>query len=403
MIRIDNLPEIFVKAMPVLQTLEDAGFEAYFVGGSVRDVLLHRHVHDVDITTSAYPEEVKELFDKSIDTGIKHGTVTVLYGGESYEITTFRTESGYQDFRRPDHVTFVQNLDEDLKRRDFTINALAMDMHGNIVDLFNGIEDLKNHIIRAVGNPEKRFHEDALRMMRAVRFMSQLEFKLDEKTEQAIKDNHELLKKISVERIREEFVKMGLGSFSREAFQIFLDTQLSEDVPDFAGKKDLLQVYPQLKFSPTMETSLWAVIIILLKVPNEKIGKFMRDWKNSNAMTEKVEQVIKMFDLIADHVPTDYDLFEAGEDIIINTIDVAHILGQPISSEALVDRYLALPIKKPSELAVDGRFLIKRGMRPGAQLGHTLNKIRELVVAGEIENSEEAIEQYLDNLELKNR
>lgn len=399
MIRIDNLPEIFVKAMPVLRTLEDAGFEAYFVGGSVRDVLLHRHVHDVDITTSAYPEEVKELFDKSIDTGIKHGTVTVLYGGESYEITTFRTESGYQDFRRPDHVTFVQNLDEDLKRRDFTINALAMDMHGDIVDLFNGIEDLKNHIIRAVGNPEKRFHEDALRMMRAVRFMSQLEFKLEEKTEQAIKDNHELLKKISVERIREEFVKMGLGPFSRQAFQIFLDTQLSEDVPDFAGKKDLLQVYQQLKFSPTMETSLWAVIIILLKVSNENIGKFMRDWKNSNAMTEKVEQIIKMFDLIADHVPTDYELFEAGEDIIINTIDVADILGQPVSSEALVDRYLALPIKTPSELAVDGRFLIKRGMRPGAQLGRTLNQILKKVVACEIENSEEAIEQYLDDLD----
>lgn len=399
MIRIDNLPEIFVKAMPVLRTLEDAGFEAYFVGGSVRDVLLHRHVHDVDITTSAYPEEVKELFDKSIDTGIKHGTVTVLYGGESYEITTFRTESGYQDFRRPDHVTFVQNLDEDLKRRDFTINALAMDMHGDIVDLFNGIEDLKNHIIRAVGNPEKRFHEDALRMMRAVRFMSQLEFKLEEKTEQAIKDNHELLKKISVERIREEFVKMGLGPFSRQAFQIFLDTQLSEDVPDFAGKKNLLQVYPQLKFSPTMETSLWAVIIILLKVSNENIGKFMRDWKNSNALTEKVEQIIKMFDLIADHVPTDYELFEAGEDIIINTIDVANILGQPVSSEALVDRYLALPIKTPSELAVDGRFLIKRGMRPGAQLGRTLNQIRKKVVACEIENSEEAIEQYLDDLD----
>lgn len=399
MIRIDNLPEIFVKAMPVLRTLEDAGFEAYFVGGSVRDVLLHRHVHDVDITTSAYPEEVKELFDKSIDTGIKHGTVTVLYGGESYEITTFRTESGYQDFRRPDHVTFVQNLDKDLKRRDFTINALAMDMHGDIVDLFNGIEDLKNHIIRAVGNPEKRFHEDALRMMRAVRFMSQLEFKLEEKTEQAIKDNHELLKKISVERIREEFVKMGLGPFSRQAFQIFLDTQLSEDVPDFAGKKNLLQVYPQLKFSPTVETSLWAVIIILLKVPNENIGKFMRDWKNSNAMTEKVEQIIKMFDLIADNVPTDYELFEAGEDIIINTIDVADILGQPVSSEALVDRYLALPIKTPSELAVDGRFLIKRGMRPGAQLGRTLNQIRKKVVACEIENSEEAIEQYLDDLD----
>ena len=344
MIKIDNLPNIFTKAMPVLQRLEDAGFEAYFVGGSVRDVLLDRHVHDIDITTSAYPEEVKELFEKSIDTGIKHGTVTVLYEGESYEITTFRTESGYQDFRRPDHVTFVQNLDEDLKRRDFTINALAMDIRGQIIDLFNGVEDLKKRVIRAVGNPETRFHEDALRMMRAVRFMSQLEFKLEEKTERAIKDNHELLKKIS------------------------------------------------------METSLWSIIIILLKMPNESIGKFMRAWKNSNAMTEKVERIINLFDLISEHAPTDYELFQAGEETLINTIDVAHILGQPISSEALVDRYMALPIKKSSELAIDGRFLIEQGMRPGAKLGETLNNIRKLVVSSEIENTQEAIEVYLDEL-----
>lgn len=398
MIKIDNLPNIFVKAMPVLQTLENAGFEAYFVGGSVRDVLLHRHVHDVDITTSAYPEEVKQLFDKSIDTGIKHGTVTVLYNNESYEITTFRTESGYQDFRRPDHVTFVQNLDEDLKRRDFTINALAMNTKGEIVDLFNGLDDLEHHIIRAVGDPETRFHEDALRMMRAVRFMSQLEFKLEEKTRQAIKDNHQLLKKISVERIREEFVKMGLGTNSRQAFQVFLDTQLSEDVPDFAGKKELLSIYPKLQFSPTMETSLWALIILLLKMPNERIHGFMRDWKNSNATTEKVERIINLFDLISDHAPSDYELFQAGEETLVNTIDVAHILGQPIASEALIDRYMALPIKQPGELAIDGRFLIQRGMRPGAQLGKTLNRIRAMVVAGELENNQEAIEDYLDNL-----
>lgn len=398
MIKIDNLPNIFVKAMPVLQTLENAGFEAYFVGGSVRDVLLHRHVHDVDITTSAYPEEVKQLFDKSIDTGIKHGTVTVLYNNESYEITTFRTESGYQDFRRPDHVTFVQNLDEDLKRRDFTINALAMNTKGEIVDLFNGLDDLEHHIIRAVGDPETRFYEDALRMMRAVRFMSQLEFKLEEKTRQAIKDNHQLLKKISVERIREEFVKMGLGTNSRQAFQVFLDTQLSEDVPDFAGKKELLSIYPKLQFSPTMETNLWALIILLLKMPNERIHGFMRDWKNSNATTEKVERIINLFDLISDHAPSDYELFQAGEETLVNTIDVAHILGQPIASEALIDRYMALPIKQPGELAMDGRFLIQRGMRPGAQLGKTLNWIRAMVVAGELENNQEAIEDYLDNL-----
>lgn len=293
----------------------------------------------------------------------------------------------------------MQNLDEDLKRRDFTINALAMDLHGQIVDLFNGVEDLKNHIIRAVGDPEKRFHEDALRMMRAVRFTSQLKFNLEEKTEQAIKDNHELLKKISVERIREEFVKMGIGPHSRQAFQIFLDTQLSEDVPDFAGKKELLQIYPQLQFSPTLETSLWSLIIILLKLPDEDISKFMRDWKNSNAMTEQVERIIKFFDLISDHTPNDYELFQAGERTIINTIDVAHILGQPVASEALVDRYLALPIKKPAELAIDGRFLIKHGMRPGAELGHTLNKIRELVVSSRLENSPDAIEKYLEDLD----
>ena len=281
--KLKELPEVFKAALPVLERLENGGFEAYFVGGSVRDILLGRHIHDVDIATSAYPEEVKKLFDKTIDTGIQHGTVTVLYDGESYEITTFRTESGYQDFRRPDHVTFVQNLDEDLKRRDFTINALAMNTQGEIIDLFNGLEDLENKVIRAVGDAETRFHEDALRMMRAVRFMSQLKFNLEEKTEQAISDNHQLLQKISVERVRDEFVKMGLGPNARKAFDVFLKTHLSEDVPEFAGKRDLLEIFPKLKFSPTMETSLWSIVIILLKIQNNQIASFMKKWKNSNA------------------------------------------------------------------------------------------------------------------------
>lgn len=221
MMKINNLPAIFTAAFPVLQQLEQANYEAYFVGGSVRDLLLKRPIHDIDIATSAYPEEVKQLFPKTIDTGIKHGTVTVLHGGSSYEITTFRTESGYQDFRRPDHVTFVQNLAEDLKRRDFTINALATNRKGEIIDLFNGIGDLQKHLIKAVGDPMKRFHEDALRMMRAVRFMSQLCFDLEPQTEKAVKDMHQLLPKISVERIRDEFVKMGTGTNSRAAFKVF--------------------------------------------------------------------------------------------------------------------------------------------------------------------------------------
>ena len=399
MLKINNLPPIFTVAFPVLKQLEQAGYEAYFVGGSIRDLILNRPIHDIDIATSAYPEEVKRLFPKTIDTGIKHGTVTVLNDGASYEITTFRTESGYQDFRRPDHVTFVQNLAEDLKRRDFTINALAMNRAGEVIDLFNGLGDLQKHLIKAVGDPMKRFHEDALRMMRAVRFMSQLNFDLESQTKEAVSDLHQLLSKISVERIRDEFVKMGTGINSRDAFKIFLQTKLSESVPDFAGKSDLLAIYPKLKFNPSMETSLWSIIIILLKISDEQIARFMRDWKNSNAMTEKVRKIVTLFDLISEKSPSDLELFNAGKDVLLNTIDVAHILGQPINSEALVDRYTALPIKSMSELAVDGQFLIANGIKPGPKLGQILNEIKQKVISGELANSKDDIQDYLQEIE----
>ena len=398
MIKINNLPPIFTAAFPVLKQLEQAGYEAYFVGGAVRDLILKRPIHDIDIATSAYPEEVKQIFPKTIDTGIKHGTVTVLNDGASYEITTFRTESGYQDFRRPDHVTFVQNLAEDLKRRDFTINALAMNRAGEVIDLFNGLGDLQKHLIKAVGDPMKRFHEDALRMMRAVRFMSQLNFDLESQTKEAVSDLHQLLSKISVERIRDEFVKMGTGINSRDAFKIFLQTKLSESVPDFAGKSDLLAIYPKLKFNPSMETSLWSIIIILLKISDDQIARFMRDWKNSNAMTEKVRKIVALFDLISEKSPSDLELFNAGKDILLNTIDVAHILGQPVNSEALVDRYTALPIKSMSELAIDGQFLIANGIKPGPKLGQILNQIKQKVIAGELDNSEDEIQEYLQQI-----
>ena len=399
MLKINNLPPIFTVAFPVLKQLEQAGYEAYFVGGSVRDLILNRPIHDIDIATSAYPEEVKRLFPKTIDTGIKHGTVTVLNDGASYEITTFRTESGYQDFRRPDHVTFVQNLAEDLKRRDFTINALAMNRASEVIDLFNGLGDLQKHLIKAVGDPMKRFHEDALRMMRAVRFMSQLNFDLESQTKEAVSDLHQLLSKISVERIRDEFVKMGTGINSRDAFKIFLQTKLSESVPDFAGKSDLLAIYPKLKFNPSMETSLWSIIIILLKISDDQIARFMRDWKNSNAMTEKVRKIVTLFDLISEKSPSDLELFNAGKDVLLNTIDVAHILGQPINSEALVDRYTALPIKSMSELAVDGQFLIANGIKPGPKLGQILNEIKQKVISGELANSKDDIQDYLQQVE----
>ena len=358
-------------------------------------MLLNRHIHDVDIATSAYPMEIKQIFKKTIDTGIKHGTVTVLYEGESYEITTFRAESGYQDFRRPDHVTFVQNLSEDLKRRDFTINALAMDVDGNIIDHFNGLGDLEKHLIRAVGKAENRFHEDALRMMRAVRFMSQLQFTLEPETEQAISDNHELLSKISVERIRDEFVKMGIAPGSQKAFQVFLDTGLSEEVPSFRDKKDNLALYPQLNFSPTNEANLWALMIILLKLPNDKIPHFMRMWKNSNAMERQVADIVAFFDLISSHAPNNYDLYKAGLETIVSTIDLAHILGQPVNGRALVDSYEALPIKNNRDLVVDGHFLLKNGIPAGPRVGLLLEEIKKAVLEGVISNNEAAITEFI--------
>ncbi len=393
--KINNLPEVFTAALPVLKEINEAGYEAYFVGGSVRDLLLNRHIHDVDIATSAYPMEIKQIFKKTIDTGIKHGTVTVLYEGESYEITTFRTESGYQDFRRPDHVTFVQNLSEDLKRRDFTINALAMDVDGNIIDHFDGLGDLEKHLIRAVGKAENRFHEDALRMMRAVRFMSQLQFTLEPETEQAISDNHELLSKISVERIRDEFVKMGIAPGSQKAFQVFWILVYQKKYPVLGIKKENLALYPQLNFSPTNEANLWALMIILLKLPNDKIPHFMRMWKNSNAMERQVADIVAFFDLISSHAPNNYDLYKAGLETIVSTIDLAHILGQPVNGRALVDSYEALPIKNNRDLVVDGHFLLKNGIPAGPRVGLLLEEIKKAVLEGVISNNEAAITEFI--------
>ena len=173
----------------ILDTLEQAGYEAYYVGGCVRDRLLGRPVHDWDITTSAMPEVVLALFGHCVPTGIAHGTVTVLLEDTGAEVTTFRTDGSYHDGRHPDRVTFVRSLREDQARRDFTVNAMAMDRRGRIYDAFGGQADLDRRLLRAVGDPETRFREDALRMLRALRFAAQLGFALDPDTARAIRDS----------------------------------------------------------------------------------------------------------------------------------------------------------------------------------------------------------------------
>lgn len=200
-----QLPEDVKK---IIEIIEKAGYEAYAVGGCVRDSLLLRNPNDWDITTSAKPEKVKELFKKTIDTGIEHGTVTVMMHYVGYEVTTYRIDGEYEDARHPKNVTFTSNLIEDLKRRDFTINAMAYNDRSGIVDAFDGISDLEKGIIRAVGNPRERFDEDALRMMRAVRFSAQLGYSIEEDTKKAIQELSINLQKISAERIQVELVKL---------------------------------------------------------------------------------------------------------------------------------------------------------------------------------------------------
>lgn len=191
----------------IIRVLREAGYEAYYVGGCVRDHLLGRPIHDWDITTSALPEQTMRCFDHCVPTGIKHGTVTVLLEHVTAEVTTFRADGAYSDARHPDQVRFVRNLEEDLSRRDFTINAMAMDSEGRIIDLFGGREDLGRKLLRCVGDPETRFREDALRMLRALRFSAQLGFSLEEKTRQAISNCAHLCGELSVERVRDEVEK----------------------------------------------------------------------------------------------------------------------------------------------------------------------------------------------------
>ena len=196
------------KVLMIINNLQLHGYEAFAVGGCVRDSILARRPEDWDITTSAKPEEIKRLFRRTVDTGIEHGTVTVIIGKDSYEVTTYRVDGAYEDGRHPKEVRFTSRLEEDLQRRDFTINAMAYNDDVRLVDVFGGMKDLNHHLIRCVGDPRERFSEDALRILRAVRFSAQLNFPIEPDTAEAIKELAPTLEKISAERIQAELVKL---------------------------------------------------------------------------------------------------------------------------------------------------------------------------------------------------
>ena len=215
----------------IIERLNSAGYEAYVVGGCVRDSIMEKTPHDWDICTSATPEVVKSLFSHTTDYGMKHGTITVFADKEGYEITTFRAETDYSDHRHPDTVEFVADLKSDLSRRDFTINALAYNNESQLIDMFNGLDDIRNQMIRCVGNADERFKEDALRILRALRFAATLGFDIEDKTSEAIHYNVHLLKYIAEERKRDELMKLLGGNYTTKILLEYSDV-IAEVIPE---------------------------------------------------------------------------------------------------------------------------------------------------------------------------
>lgn len=274
----------------VMNRLTDAGYEAYMVGGCVRDTLLRRVPNDYDISTNAKPEAGEAIFSHTIPTGIRHGTVTVLYGGGKCEVTTYRTEGSYSDHRRPDSVSFTNSIEEDLARRDFTVNAMAMDASGNIIDPFGGQDDLKKRILRCVGEPRERFSEDALRMLRAIRFTAQLGFRRERDVTRAIAECAGLAASLSAERVASE-MELILESRRPECIWSAIDFGLLDAFlkrpQDVEGRK-LLQTLPL--------TSRWAYFCCDLERYGcvASTGEFLRSMKLSRHMIDTTSAAVEV-------------------------------------------------------------------------------------------------------------
>ena len=275
----------------IIQTLNKAGYEAYVVGGAVRDFALHQNPHDWDIATNALPEQVKALFSKTIDTGLKHGTVTAMLNNVGYEITTYRVDGEYSDGRHPDEVQFTASLKDDLARRDFTINALAMDINGQVIDYFGGLEDLSNKKIRAVGNPDKRFAEDALRMMRAIRFSSKLGFDIDKETYASIIRNTEKLSNVSQERITSEMQKI-LESNHPQKFILLYELGLSNVYFPELNTIDLTQLTTTTNnMAKTNDSDVrWA--LLFSELDRHNTTSIMKRFKFSNKQQQTISTII---------------------------------------------------------------------------------------------------------------
>ena len=291
------------SAISILNILNSNGFTAYIVGGFVRDSILGISSNDIDLTSNAKPDEVSKLF-KTIPTGIKYGTVLIRYNDYSFEHTTFRFDLEYSDSRHPSGVSYSNNVLDDVRRRDFTINALLMDSNKKIIDYTDGINDLKKKVIRTIGNSNNRFNEDALRMLRAISFVSKLGFDIEDNTLKSIIENKELLKNISVERIRIEFDKISKGKYREKAWEIFYNIGLNE-------------LFPNMKYIDSFDKSFIDIIIYNML----KMGEIDDFWAFSKSCIKELKKAI---DLIKNGI-TDYNMYECGYNSAMYALDYLKI------------------------------------------------------------------------------
>lgn len=376
------------SANEVIALLEEHQYEAVIVGGAVRDYLLQKKANDVDVATSALPTQVKAIFKKTVDIGIEHGTVLVIDFKEPIEVTTFRTEGIYSDHRRPDEVVFVRSLAEDLKRRDFTINAMAIRPDGSIVDLFNGQQDLHQHVIRAVGNPVERFTEDALRVIRGIRFSAQLNFKIEENTATAMVETAHFLQEIAVERIKVELDKIFTSQLPVNAFYHFEHLGIGQSL---VGEFNLASRWRH--FTPVTDAKIaWTYCSILAADFD-----VLKLYKCSNLEKQFVRNSSQCFEILQQSEPTKIQLFQYDTVYWQAAIHCYEAFYEKsyANKEQLFLNKVNLPLQNSSELAVSGKDLMAwRNKKGGPWLKEALNSILQRVILEQLPNDSEKIKQW---------
>ncbi len=389
----------------IIEALTEAGFEAYAVGGCVRDVILGRIPNDWDITTSAKPLEIKKCFSRTIDTGIKHGTVTVMMGKAGFEVTTYRIDGEYEDARHPKEVTFCTDLHEDLLRRDFTINAMAYNHKDGLVDIFGGQQDMDRKLIRCVGEATERFTEDALRMMRAVRFSAQLGYTIEEKTGEAIRQLAPNLKKISAERVREELTKLLESpnpSFIEKAHEYGITKIVLPEWDEKVEDGKALRIMKALEASDPDKLIRYT---ILFDGDAEEAMVVLRRLKFDNDTITKVRKLSASLykPISANEVSIRKTASLLGRELFLTLLKIQAAIAdatkgkQALFSEEEIkktDMLFRMIAKRGDclalkELAVTGGDLIECGMKPGKEVGEVLQKLLEIVLEHPEQNTKE--------------